>query len=124
MNEQETLALLTDIGAAFARHDIAAMAGYFAEDGEFVNAIGPDPHGTRYVGRQAIRGYFETLFAATKEVQWDKLDIRVVGEKAYAEWHRRAVLNNGEQQDWLGVDIYTFKNGEIAKKDTYIKVVG
>jgi len=33
-------------------------------------------------------------------------------------------LKNGETQDWLGVDIYTFAHGKIAKKDTYIKVVG
>jgi uncharacterized protein (TIGR02246 family) len=123
MNEQETRALLDDIGAAFARHDIDAMAGYFAEDGEFVNAIGPDPHGTRYIGRDDIKGYFTTLFTTTKEVQWEKLDIQISGDKAYAEWHRKATLNTGEKQDWLGVDVYTFKGGEIAKKDTYIKVV-
>ena len=124
MNEQETFALFDDIGAAFARHDIAAMVGYFAKDGVFVNAIGPDPFGTRYEGHEQIRGYFDNLFASTEEVQWEKQDARVVGDKAYTEWHRRATLKSGEKQDWLGVDIYTFGEGEILKKDTYIKVVG
>ncbi len=124
MNETETLALLDDIGAAFARHDIDAMVGYFAADGEFVNAVGPDPHGTRYKGHAEIRGYFEGLFELVEDVQWEKTDVRVLGEKAYAEWHRRATLKTGEKQDWLGVDIYTFGAGKIAKKDTYIKVAG
>ncbi|MBT4486879.1 MAG: nuclear transport factor 2 family protein [Rhodospirillaceae bacterium] len=123
MDNETTFKLLDDIGAAFARHDIDAMVGYFAVDGEFVNAIGSDPHGTCYKGHQQIRGYFEGLFATVEDVQWEKTDIRVVAEKAYAEWHRRATLKSGETQDWLGVDIYTFGDGEILKKDTYIKVV-
>ena len=43
MNEQETQALLDEIGAAFAPHDIDAMVRHFAKDCEFVNIIGP-PH--------------------------------------------------------------------------------
>jgi uncharacterized protein (TIGR02246 family) len=124
MDERATLALLDDISSAFARHDIDAIVGFFADDGEFVNAIGPDPHGTRYTGHAEIRGYFENLFELVEDVQWEKTDVRVVGDKAYAEWHRRATLKSGERQDWLGVDIYTFEAGKIAKKDTYIKVAG
>lgn len=123
MTRDETLKLLDDIGAAFARHDIDAMVSYFAVDGEFVNAVGSDPHGTTYKGHKQIRGYFEKLFEMVEDVQWEKTDIRVIDEKAYAEWHRRATLKSGENQDWLGVDIYTFGDGEIVKKDTYIKVV-
>ncbi len=124
MTHEETLRLLDDIGAAFARHDIDAMVSYFATDGEFVNAVGPDPHGTTYKGHQQIRSYFENLFETVEDVQWEKTDIRVIDEKAFAEWHRRATLKSGETQDWLGIDVYTFGDGQIVKKDTYIKVVG
>ena len=61
---------------------------------------------------------------AIVDVQWEKLDVRTSGEKAYTEWHRKASLKDGKKQDWFGVDIYTFKNGKILKKDTYIKVAG
>ena len=108
MTEQETFALLDKIGAAFARHDVGAMVGYFAKEGAFVNAVGPDPFGTRYTGHDEIRSYFDKLFATTEDVQWEKLDARIAGDKAYTEWHRRATLKSGEKQDWLGVDIYTF----------------
>lgn len=124
MTSEETLKLLDEIGAAFARHDIDAMVSYFAADGEFVNAVGPDPQGTTYKGHTQIRSYFEDLFEKVEDVQWEKTDIRVIDEKAYAEWHRRATLKSGETQDWLGVDIYTFGGGQVVKKDTYIKVVG
>lgn len=123
MTEQETLALIDDIGAAFAAHDIDAMVGFFADDGAFVNAVGPDYFGTRYTGAAEIRRYFEKLFATATDVQWHKTDIRVAGEKAYAEWRRQATLADGARQDWLGVDIYTFAGDKIQTKDTYIKVV-
>ena len=106
MNGQETLELVDQISAAFAAHDIDAMVSYFAEDGAFVNAIGPDHFGTCYTGHAAIRSYFEPLFAGTSDVRWDKLDIRVAGDKAYAEWRRTATLASGEKQDWLGIDVY------------------
>jgi uncharacterized protein (TIGR02246 family) len=124
MTGDVTLEILGEIGAAFSRHDIDAIVSFFAEDGEFVNAIGSEPFGARYVGHSEIRGFFEQLFEQTADVQWEKLDVRITGDKAYSEWHRKATLKNGEKQDWLGVDIYTFKKGKILKKDTYFKVVG
>jgi uncharacterized protein (TIGR02246 family) len=123
MTETETLDLVDQISAAFAAHDIDAMVSFFAEDGAFVNAIGPDYFGTRYTGHAEIRKYFEPLFAGSSNVRWDKLDIRVAGDKAYAEWRRTATLSDGAKQDWLGIDVYTFRNRKILKKDTYIKVV-
>ena len=32
-------------------------------------------------------------------------------------------LKPGEKQSWLGCDLYTFRQGLIVLKDTYIKVV-
>ena len=42
MTEEETLALVDRISAAFAAHGVDAMASLFAENGAFVNAVGPD----------------------------------------------------------------------------------
>ena len=39
------------------------------------------------------------------------------------EWLRTATLKTGERQAWLGCDLYTFRDGLIVMKDTYIKVV-
>ena len=42
MTEEETLALVDRISAAFAAHGVDAMVSLFAENGAFVNAVGPD----------------------------------------------------------------------------------
>ena len=45
------------------------------------------------------------------------------GDKVVTQWQRKAVLASGEKQEWGGADLYTFRNGKIVRKDTYVKVV-
>jgi taurine dehydrogenase small subunit len=122
--EQETLDLVDRISAAFAAHDTDAMLSFFASQDAFVNAVGPNHFGASYKGHPEIRSYFEPMCKNASDVSWDKSDIRVAGDKAYAQWRRHATLANGEIQDWLGIDVYTFQGWKMLKKDTYIKVVG
>jgi ketosteroid isomerase-like protein len=119
-----TLERVREIGAAFARHDVDAIVNCFAEDGEFRNAKGPEVWGQIYKGKEAIRGYFIPLFANSPDVKWRHTSEFVVGNRAVTEWHRTATLPNGQKQEWLGCDLYTFRGDLIVMKDTYIKVVG
>jgi ketosteroid isomerase-like protein len=118
-----TFERLHEIADAFARRDVEDIVGFFAEDGEFRNARGPHHWGQSFKGKAAIRRYFEPLFAATGDVQWRHTDEFICGNRAVTEWHRTATLRNGERQEWLGCDLYTFRRGLIVMKDTYIKVV-
>lgn len=118
-----TVQLLEDIGAAFNRHDVDAIVAFFAEDGEFDNARGPDIHGRRHTGKTELRAFFSELMANSPDIQWHAIDNRVDGDKGFSEWRRQATLPDGTVQDWLGLDIFTFKDGLIVKKDTYFKIV-
>ena len=116
-----TVALLEAIGDAFNRHDVDAIINFFADDGMFDNAMGPDIHGQRYVGKETLRAFFSELMTNCPDIQWNAIDNRVDGNKGFSEWRRQCTLPNGEKQDWLGLDIFTFRDGLIAKKDTYFK---
>jgi ketosteroid isomerase-like protein len=118
-----TVQLLEDIAAAFNRHDIDAILGFFAEDGEFGNARGPKNFGQRHTGKAELRAFFGELMKALPDIQWHAIDNRVDGDKGYSQWRRQATLPDGTAQDWLGLDIFTFKDGLIAKKDTYFKII-
>ena len=112
-----------EIGRAFARHDVEAIVSSFAEDGVFRNAKGPDVSGRSYKGRAEIRAFFEALFANSPNIQWRHTAEYVCGDRAVTEWHRTATTTGGEKQEWLGCDLYTFRDNMIVLKDTYIKVV-
>ena len=113
--------LLDAITDAYNRNDIDAVMSFFAEDAVFVHAAGPNINGTRFEGLETIRGIFQGLFNNVESVQWKTIDTRVSGDKAYCEFHRIAKLKSGEVQDFLSIDILTFRDGLIIHKDTYYK---
>ncbi|BBK38367.1 ketosteroid isomerase [Allostella sp. ATCC 35155] len=118
-----TLERLHEVGMHFARRDVAGIVGCFAPDGEFRNAVGPDIWGETYRGHDAIRAFFTALFERSPDVRWDHTAEYVAGDRGVTEWRRTATLADGQRQEWLGCDLYTFRDGMILRKDTYIKVV-
>ena len=116
-----TPTLLDAITDAYNRNDINAVMSFFADDAVFDHAAGPDIIGTRFSGLDTIRGIFEGLFNNVESVKWTPIDTRIYGDKAYCEFHRVAKLKSGEIQDFLSIDILTFREGLIIHKDTYYK---
>ena len=116
-----TNALVDDIGNAFNNNNIDEVMSFFADDATFDHAAGPDIHGKRFEGKEAIRAVFDGLFQNVEKVHWETLDCHLLGNKAVCEYRRVAKLKSGEEQDFLSVDILTFKNGLIVHKDTYYK---
>ena len=68
-----------------------------------------------------MRAVFAGLFENVESVHWETLDTSISGNKAWCEYRRIAKLKNGEVQDFLSVDILTFRDGLIVHKDTYYK---
>lgn len=120
-SSEVTRELVDAIGDAFNSNDIDAVMPFFAEDATFDHAAGPDVHGIRIVGTEAIRAAFSGLFDATESVHWTTLDVGITGDKAYCEYRRVAKLKSGEEQDFHSVDILKFRAGKIVHKDTYYK---
>ncbi len=118
-----TVKLLEEIGAAFNRHDVEGILSFFAEEGEFVKPAGPDYFGERFVGKQVVGAEFATLFAAVPDLHWEPIANWVSGDKGCSEWRRTGTTTGGERQDWLGCDLFTFRNGKVIKKDSYFKIV-
>ena len=116
-----TPTLLEEITDAYNRNDTGAVMSFFAEDAVFDHAIGPDINGARFSGLDTIRGIFQGLFDNVESVHWEPIDTRVSGDKAYCEFHRVAKLKSGEIQNFLSVDVLTFRGGLIVHKDTFYK---
>ena len=116
-----TPALLDAITDAYNRNDIDDVMSFFAEDAVFDHAAGTEINGTRFEGLETIRSIFEGLFNNVERVNWTPIDTRISGDKAYCEFHRVAQLKSGETQDFLSIDILTFRDGLIVHKDTFYK---
>jgi ketosteroid isomerase-like protein len=116
-----TPTLLDAITDAYNRNDIDDVMSFFAEDAVFDHAAGTEINGTRFEGLETIRSIFEGLFNNVERVNWTPIDTRISGDKAYCEFHRVAQLKSGETQDFLSIDILTFRDGLIVHKDTFYK---
>ena len=113
--------LVDAVGDAFNNNDIDAVMNFFAEDAVFDHAIGPSPYGKRFIGISEIRNVFSGLFNKVDSIYWETLDCRIAGNKAFCEYRRTARYKDGSEEEFLSVDILTFRGGLIVHKDTYYK---
>ena len=118
---EPTRSLVDAVGDAFNANDIDAVMQYFADDIVFDHAVGPDAHGLRFEGKDTVRTVFAGLFDKVETVHWQTLDCRVMGDKAYCEYLRTARHKDGTVEEYASVDILTYREGLIIRKDTYYK---
>ena len=121
-----TIALLDTIQDAFNRHDVDAILSYFADDGEWLMARGPDPWEARRLrGKQAIGDVLRARYAVIPDMRWVDMQhfIDAGGSRACSEWTVKGTPREGPPLDFLGCDLWTFRDGRITKKDTYWKFI-
>lgn len=112
---------LNSLCDAFNQHDIDKALSHFAEDGEFLTPVGGEIYGARIKGKKALRDAFEHLFSDSPDIKWIGENFAVSDEQALSSWRRTATSTNHGHQDWMGCDIYTFKDGLVIRKDSYFK---
>jgi ketosteroid isomerase-like protein len=77
--------------------------------------------GTRYEGRERVREAFARVFAAVPDVRFDDAKHFVAGDRGVSEWIFTGTTANGKKVEVNGCDLFTFRNGKIAVKSSYLK---
>jgi ketosteroid isomerase-like protein len=106
---------------AFNRHDLDALMDHMTEDCVFDASAGSEPHGRRYVGREDVRRGFADVFATFPDGQWDEGRHLVAGDRGLSEWVFRGTKTDGTRVEVNGIDVFTFRDGKIAVKDSFRK---
>lgn len=114
----EDLAAFSD---AFNRHDVEAILSFMTDDCVFDAAGGPDVHGSRFVGREAVGAAFEQVWATFPDAEWANGRHFVAGERGVSEWTFKGTKADGSRIEAQGCDIFTFKDGKIAVKRAFRK---
>lgn len=121
MHDPRGEAIVKEFWEAWNAHDVERCLAQFAEDGVFETSVGPEPWGTRNVGKAAIQAAAEKMFADMPDVRWEPLQHFAYPEVAGAEFHVRATLPDGKPLDVQGVDLLYLKDGLIAVKKSFRK---
>ena len=122
MNATEVLRAVLD---GFNRHDLDAILEHFADDAVFESPRGPEPFGTRFVGKEAVRAGLAKRFAGIPDVHYgdDRHFVSADGSRGVSEWTLTGTTTDGERLEVRGCDLWTFRDGRIVVKDSYWKRV-
>ncbi len=116
-----TVALLAAFGQAWNRHDIDALMSFMTEDCVFETAAGAEACGTRHQGLEAVRKAFASAWALVPDAQWRDAVHHVEGDFGLSEWTFTGTAADGSRIEVNGVDLFTFKDGKIHRKNTFRK---
>jgi ketosteroid isomerase-like protein len=114
--------ILREIAAGFDTHDLERILVHFADDAVFESPRGPDRWGRRFEGIGAIREAFADRFSTIPDVQYQEDEHFVAGDRGASEWTLQGTTVDGERLEIRGCDLWTFRDGQIIKKDSFWKI--
>jgi len=123
MADEVTPAFLASFTQAWNDHDIDALMAHMADDCEFLASVGPEIDGTRWIGRDAVRKGFASLWDNYPDARFEPVgEDFIVGNRGCAEWIFSGTRrSDGARVVARGCDVYTFRDGKIAIKNSMRK---
>ena len=115
------IALLDGFANAFNAHDVDRILSYMTEDCVFQASAGPDVDGEKFAGKEAVKKAFEDVFKTYPDAHWTDARHFISGERAVSEWTFTGTKRDGSKVEVTGCDIFTFRDGKIAIKNSYRK---
>ena len=121
-----TIEYLDKLQDGFNQHDVDAILSHFTTDCIWLMARGPDaPDGRRCVGKEEIGAVLRARYEDISDMRWEDIRHWVCDDsKAISEWVVRGTPRDGQPFEYLGCDLWEFRDGLVTKKDTYWKFIG
>ena len=118
-----TVKQLQAFADAWNRHDIETLMSFMTDDCVFQMWTGPLECGTRYSGTAEVRRGFVKAWLDFPDAHWGGAQHFISGERGLSEWiftGRRAT--DGARIEVRGCDVFTFRSGRIAVKNSFRKL--
>ena len=112
---------LQSFADAFNAHDVLAIMSHMTYDCVFEASAGPDIDGEKFSGQEEVKKAFEDVFATFPDAHWGNPQHFISGNRGFSEWTFTGTKLDGTKVEVTGCDLFTFKNGKIAVKNSYRK---
>lgn len=116
-----TTEVLQSFADAWNRHDVDALMSFMTEDCVFEASAGPDVCGTRFSGREAVRAGFAEVWSTFPDAHWGNARHFIQGDRGVTEWIFTGTRADGTRVEVQGCDLFVFRDGRIALKNSYRK---
>jgi taurine dehydrogenase small subunit len=120
-SEAGLLKLLDRFADAWNRHDLDALISMMTDDCVFEASGGPQVDGQRSEGKRAVRAAYAAVFEAFPDAHWANARHFIVGDRGVSEWTFTGTQKDGKRVEVNGCDLFTFRDGKIAFKNSYRK---
>ncbi len=114
-------AFLQSFADAFNAHDINAIMSTMTDDCVFQASAGPNVEGETFQGQAEVRKAFENVFKIFPDARWSNPSHLIIGDRGISEWTFSGTKSDGTRVEVTGCDLFTFKNGKIAVKNSFRK---
>ena len=122
--EVVSIQFLDAFADAWNRHDTDAILSMMTSDCIFEASRGPAMKGTVYTGQDEVRDGIDEVFENFPDARWNDSRHFIAENRGVSEWVFTATGPDGAQVEVQGCDIFTFRDGKIAVKNSYRKVRG
>ena len=112
---------LQSFADAFNAHDINAIMRHMTDDCVFEASAGPDANGEKFTGQKQVQKAFEDVFRTFPDARWSSPRHFISGDRGFSEWIFTGTRVDGTKVQVTGCDLFTFKDGKIAIKNSYRK---
>ena len=106
---------------AWNRHDVDTILSFMTDDCVFEASAGAEVCGTRFEGQQAVRAAFAEVWATFPDAHWGHAHHFVCGDRGVSEWIFTGTRDDGTRIEVHGCDLFRFRDGKIALKNSYRK---
>lgn len=120
-SQQALEEMLDRFADAWNRHDLDALMSMMTSDCVFEASAGPQVDGQRSEGQQAVRAAYAAVFDAFPDARWANARHFVSGNRGVSEWTFTGTQKDGKRVEVTGCDLFTFRDGKIAVKNSYRK---
>lgn len=112
---------LQEYSDAWNEHDIDRIMEFMVEDCVFEPGGGPETFGVRYEGYNAVRKRFIEVWTDIPDVKFEGATHFSEGNCGCSEWTIMGTSKYGTKIEVDGCDIFTFEDGKIKSKRSYVK---
>ena len=107
---------------AWNAHDLDLLMSFMADECVFELSVGPDRWGARYEGREQVRAGYAYVLETFPDGRWNDATHFIAGDRGVSEWVFTATAPDGSAIEVNGCDLFTFRDGKIAVKNSFRKV--
>ena len=106
---------------AWNRHDTEAILSMMTPNCVFEGSRGSGVKGTVYTGQEEVRRGVDEVFANFADARWNSPVHFIAGDRGVTEWVFTGTGRDGSRVEAQGCDVFTFRDGKIAVKNSYRK---